>query len=317
MKKYICILIVVLGLYFQSYSQQIVLNSQYMINSFVLNPAAAGTKTYAPLVIGVRRQWMGIREAPVSQHISYHTSLTKNVGAGGMVFNDVAGPSRRTGILGALSTQIETSKYSRVSFALAGSINQYMIDQSQIITEESDDITVTKYSSNRLIPDLGFGIKWYGDRYQVGLSGFNMIQTNLDLSNIVTPVTNNLERTIYLNGSYIIPLGKYSPLVTLEPSVVMRYMIQAPFQFDMNLRAIYNKRLWGGFSYRFKESLIAMVGFSTAKLGISYSYDYSLSALSEYNSGSHEIMITLRSKNKKGNSKGGSKRFTTYDCPTF
>ena len=33
-------------------------------------------------------------------------------------------------------------------------------------------------------------------------------QTNLDLTNIITPVTNNLERTVYLNGSYIIPLGK-------------------------------------------------------------------------------------------------------------
>ena len=260
---------------------------------------------------------MGIREAAVSQHISYHTSLSKNLGVGGMVFNDVAGPSRRSGLLGAISTQIETSKYTRVSFALAGSINQYMINRDQLITEESDDNTVINYTSNRLIPDLGFGVKWYGDRYQVGLSGFNMIQTNLDLTNIITPVTNNLERTVYLNGSYIIPLGKYSPLVTLEPSAVMRYMINAPFQFDVNLRAIYNKRFWGGFSYRFKESLVAMVGFSTAKLGISYSYDYSLSALSEYNSGSHEIMITLRSKNKRGNSVAGGKRFNSYDCPTF
>ena len=317
MRIYIYILLAFIGIQMSSYSQQIVLNSQYMINSFVLNPAAAGTKTYAPLVIGVRRQWMGIREAPVSQHISYHTSLSKNLGVGGMVFNDVAGPSRRSGLLGAISTQIETSKYTRFSFALAGSINQYMINRNQLITEESDDITVINYTSNRLIPDLGFGVKWYGDRYQVGLSGFNMIQTNLDLTNIITPVTNNLERTVYLNGSYIIPLGKYSPLVTLEPSAVMRYMINAPFQFDVNVRAIYNKRLWGGFSYRFKESIVAMIGFSTAKLGISYSYDYSLSALTEYNSGSHEIMLTLRSKNKKGNSGASGKRFNSYDCPTF
>ena len=55
MKIYIYILLVFIGLQIKSYSQQIVLNSQYMINSFVLNPAAAGTKTYAPLVIGVRR----------------------------------------------------------------------------------------------------------------------------------------------------------------------------------------------------------------------------------------------------------------------
>ncbi len=317
MKKYTVILLVLLGIQIDSYTQQIVMNSQYMINSFVLNPAAAGTKTYAPLVIGARRQWMGIKEAPVSQHLSYHTSLSKNIGVGGMVFNDVAGPMRRSGLLGAVSTQIETTKYTRISFALAGSLNQFMIDREQLITEESGDNTVLNYTSNRLIPDLGFGVKWYGDRYQVGLSGFNLVQSNVDLTNIVTAVTNNLERTFYLNGSYIIPLGKYSPLITLEPSAVMRYMINAPFQFDLNLRAIYNKRLWFGASYRFRESIVAMIGFSTAKLGISYSYDYSLSALTEYNSGSHEIMITLRSKNKRGNSVAGSKRFNSYDCPTF
>lgn len=302
MKKWIYILLVFVFLSNQLFSQQIVLNGQYMINSLVLNPAAAGTKTYAPLVIGVRRQWMGIREAPVSQHISYHTSLSKHIGVGGIMFNDVAGPSRRSGLMGVLSTQIETSKYTRISFALAGSFNQYMINKNLLITEESGDNTVINYTSNRLIPDLGFGMKWYGDRYQVGISGFNLIQTNVDLTNIVTPVTNNLERTFYLNGSYIIPLGKHSPLITLEPSAVARFMIDAPFQFDVNLRAIYNKRFWFGTSYRFKESIVAMIGFSTAKLGISYSYDYSTSKLMEYNSGSHEIMITLRSKNKRGNS---------------
>lgn len=317
MKNWIYILLVFIFLSNKLFSQQIVLNSQYMINSLVLNPAAAGTKTYAPLVFGVRRQWMGIREAPVSQHISYHNSLSKYIGVGGVMFNDVAGPSRRSGVMGILSTQVETSKYSRVSFALAGSINQYMINRDQLITEESDDNTVLNYTSNRLIPDLGFGFKWYGDRYQVGVSGYNMIQTNLDLTNIITPVTNNLDRTFYLNGSYIIPLGKYSPLVTLEPSAVARFMVNAPFQFDVNLRAIYNKRFWFGTSYRFKESIVAMVGFSTAKLGISYSYDYSTSALMEYNSGSHEIMITLRSKNKRGNSSAGGRKFSSYDCPTF
>jgi len=94
-------------------------------------------------------------------------------------------------------------------------------------------------------------------------------------------------------------------------------MINAPFQFDVNLRAIYNKRLWFGGSYRFREAMVAMVGFSTAKLGVSYSYGYGLSKLAEFNNGSHEIMITLRSKNKRGNSVAGGKNFKSYDCPTF
>ncbi len=301
----------------QSYAQQIVMNSQYMINSFVLNPAVAGTKTYAPLVLSARRQWMGIREAPVAQHLSYHTSINKYLGVGGAIFNDVAGPARRTGLLVALSTQVETSKYDRVSFGLATSMSQYMIRKQYLITEEDNDNTVLNYTSNRLIPDIAFGIKFYGDRYQVGLSGFNIIQSKVDLTDIMTTVTNKLERTFYLNGSYIIPLGKHSPLITLEPSAVLRYMSTAPLQFDINLRAIYNKRLWAGISYRFKDATALMVGFSTSKIGISYSYDISMSGLSKYNSGSHEVTLTLRHKNKRGNFPAGGQRFNTYDCPTF
>ena len=43
--------------------QQIALNSQYLFNDFAINPAIAGTKSYAPLSISFRRQWMGIDEA--------------------------------------------------------------------------------------------------------------------------------------------------------------------------------------------------------------------------------------------------------------
>lgn len=319
MKKFIYILSLFLfGLQFNSYSQQIVMHSQYMINSFVLNPAVAGTKTYAPFVIGLRRQWMGIKEAPVSQHISYHTSISENLGVGGMIYNDVAGPARRSGLLGAVSTQIDASRFSRISFALSGSLSQYMINRELLITEEDGDVTIEKYTSNRLIPDLGFGIKWFGDRYQVGLSGFNLIQTNVDLTNIVTPVTNNLDRTFYVNGSYLIPINETRPTFTLEPSAVFRFMINAPFQFDVNLRAIYNKRLWAGVSYRYLESAVAMVGFSTARFGISYSYDYSMSALADYNFGSHELMITFRHQNTRGNPNSRRKfSSSSFDCPTF
>jgi len=42
------------------HGQQIVMHSNYMVNGLPLNPAVAGTKTFAPLVLGFRRQWTGI-----------------------------------------------------------------------------------------------------------------------------------------------------------------------------------------------------------------------------------------------------------------
>ncbi len=316
MRKNIYILIIAITVAISGQAQQFIMASQYMINAFAINPAAAGTKTYAPLVLDVRRQWTGIREAPVGQHLSYHTSLSENIGVGGYLYNDVAGPSRRTGFMGAVSSQIKVNRGQFLSLGLGGSLTQYVFDKDKLVTEEANDPTVLNYSSNLLIPDLSGGVKLYGANYHLGLSMFNLLQTKSDLFDIMTPVTNNLQRTIYLTGSYTIPLGK-SEEFYVEPSAVARIMFNAPFTFDINARLMHRSGIWGGASYRFKDAIALMIGFSTSKIGISYSYDINTSALNSYNSGSHEITLTYKAKNKRGNQEFNGGKYRIINCPSF
>jgi type IX secretion system PorP/SprF family membrane protein len=300
-----------------SFGQQIVLNSQYMINEFALNPAAAGTKTYAPLVLSVRRQWTGIKEAPVSQHLSYHTSIAPKVGVGGHIFNDVAGPSRRAGVLGAISTQVKVQENAVLSLGLAGSLSQYYFDRDKLITETPNDNTVINYTTNMMIPDMSVGMKLYGKNYHVGLSLFNIIQTKADLVDLLTPVTSNLNRAVYITGMCQIPLTKNNDWI-IEPSAMVRLMFNAPLQFDLNARVGHQSGFWFGASYRFKESIIGMIGYGTGILGIGYSYDFSTSAISGFNSGSHEVTLIYRMRNKKsGKLLGGSGKFRVIQCPAF
>ncbi len=74
MKNILTISLIILGLSTIK-SQQIGLTSQYLFNDFAINPAVAGTKSYSPLSISFRRQWLGIDEAPVTQNLMYHTFL--------------------------------------------------------------------------------------------------------------------------------------------------------------------------------------------------------------------------------------------------
>lgn len=297
-------------------AQQFIMASQYMVNAFAINPAAAGTKTYAPLVLDVRRQWTGIREAPVGQHLSYHTSLSENIGVGGYLYNDVAGPSRRTGFMGAVSSQIKVNRGQFLSLGLGGSLTQYVFDKDKLVTEEANDPTVLNYSSNLLIPDLSGGVKLYGANYHLGLSIFNVLQTKSDLFDIMTPVSNNLQRTMYLTASYVLPIGK-SEEFYVEPSAVARIMFNAPFTFDINARLLHRSGIWGGMSYRFKDAVALMIGFSNTKLGISYSYDINTSALNSYNSGSHEITLTFKGRNKRGNQDFNGGKYRIINCPSF
>ena len=88
-KKFILIGISVLSCVW-GYTQQTALNSQYLYNDFAINPAVAGSKNYSPLSLNVRRQWLGIDEAPVTQNLMLHGFLGQNTGGGFHFFNDAS-----------------------------------------------------------------------------------------------------------------------------------------------------------------------------------------------------------------------------------
>ena len=169
MKKLLLFVFVSVSIY-NFNAQQIALNSQYMFSSFAINPAVAGTKNYSPLAFTFRRQWMGIDEAPVTQNLMGHAYLGKNVGTGFHFFNDASGPTRRTGFSGAFSYQIKTGPSSKLSFGLSGSLTQFVIDRDRLITEIPDDVAVTNSTNNEVIPDVNFGIYWYGERHYLGVT---------------------------------------------------------------------------------------------------------------------------------------------------
>ena len=232
------------------------------------------------------------------------------------MFNDVAGPVRRTGLMAALSTQVATSYATRLSFGIAGSFTQFVMDKTRIFTEEPNDITVDKYTSNELIPDLSAGIHWYGGYHHIGISAHNLLQTKSDLYSISLPVTSTLDRAIYVSGSFLI--GSENSVIAIEPSGLLRYMFNAPFSFDINTRIIYNHQVWAGVSYRYLDAIALLIGFERGFFGIGYSYDINTSALSTYNSGSHEVVLIFKTSKQRGRGvQQWNQRNRVYDCPAF
>ena len=43
--------------------------TQYYVNDMILNPAISGSKTYNPVTIQTRQQWLGFEGAPFSTSI--------------------------------------------------------------------------------------------------------------------------------------------------------------------------------------------------------------------------------------------------------
>ena len=296
MKKLLLFVFVSVSIY-NFNAQQIALNSQYMFSSFAINPAVAGTKNYSPLAFTFRRQWMGIDEAPVTQNLMGHAYLGKNVGTGFHFFNDASGPTRRTGFSGAFSYQIKTGPSSKLSFGLSGSLTQFVIDRDRLITEIPDDVAVMNSTNNEVIPDVNFGIYWYGERHYLGVTGFHLLESKSDLFDLTSPVSNTLDRAIYANTGYVFAVGSN---FAIEPSVLFRYMFNAPFQFDGNLRFIIKDVYWLACSYRLDDALAIMLGTDFGPFEMGYSYDLGMSDIKTYNTGTHEIYLGIKmSKNHK------------------
>ena len=278
-------------------AQQLTLTSQYMQNDFLINPAIAGTKYHNILQGSIRRQWLGIKEAPVTQFISGHGYLGYNLGFGGMVFNEASGPTRRTGISFTTAYHLILKKKSReqqhvLSFGMQGVIAQHYLDKENLVTYYPNDPTIAAAYSSQTIPDISLGVYYHNmDDYYVGLSCMNILQTRVDLYNIPNPVNNNFVRNYYLTGGGNI---HFNPVFKINPSFLLRAIEAGPvLQVDLNLKAIYSEKYWAGVSYRHKDAVAVMAGIYLHEVSFGYSYDFTLSNLRKFSAGSHELTFCV------------------------
>ncbi len=285
------------------YGQQLSLRSQYMNDDFLLNPAIAGTKDYNPLTTTFRRQWTGIEGAPVTQSLSYHAYAGKNLGICGYLFNDVCGPSRRSGLNFSVAYQLKLSKNndSKLSFGLSALLFQNVFDATKLTTDIPNDIAIDNTHQSMFAPDANFGIYYYlGNKFFAGFSAHHIIQSKVDLFNTMNNITNTVNRTYYFSSGYGFNLNEN---FVLTPSVLFQCIETMPYQVDFNTTISFKEAVWLGASYRHEDAVIAMIGFSKNNFNIGYSYDYSISDIQSYNSGSHEISLSIRldQKNNSNN----------------
>jgi hypothetical protein len=82
-----------------------------------------------------------------------------------------------------------------------------------------------------------------------------------------------------------------NPAWELRPAVLLK-SDAVNTDMDLNLTCLYNKKFWGGVTYRTGEAVVVMAGlelFEGFKVG--YAYDIQTSALINHTQGGHEILV--------------------------
>ena len=61
---------------------------------------------------------------------------------------------------------------------------------------------------------------------------------------------------------------------------------------DFNFHVLLNQILWLGVSYRMNDAMVGMIQLQIfPALRVGYAYDYTLSSIGKFSSGSHEFML--------------------------
>jgi type IX secretion system PorP/SprF family membrane protein len=267
-----------------------------MFNTFLINPAAAGSKEYVPIHASIRKQWVGINEGPVSQSVTAHGYNGYNFGIGGGIFNEATGPTRRTGLNFSTAYHLvlkgtnSRNHQTTLSFGLGVTMTQHVLDKNSLVTYLPNDPTILSAYNSSLIPDVNFGMLLHkGNKWSIGLSAMSLVQTKVDIYNLGNEVRNKLVRNYFAYASYTIDAGAQ---LKIQPSFVYRMIEALPMQFDINSRFIFREQYWAGFSYRHNDAIAAMIGLNIYRLRIGYSYDFTTSDMRNFSFGSHEIAFT-------------------------
>ncbi len=283
------------------YGQQLPLFSQYMLNDYFQNPAIAGSRPAFDLISANRLQWIGITDAPRTYALSMEGPIrAKNMGVGGYLFSDVTGPSRRVGFTGSYAYHIKLTEKIKISLSVSAGVMQFAVDATKLTLANMSDYVFANGYESKVVPDLGASFYLYGLPKENGtgnwwLGGYAPQIFPAKLKLFETPVsTGTLVTHLYAMGGYKLFI---TDEFAAEPSFLVKMVNPAPLQIDGGLRIIYKNKIWIGGTYRTKDAMSAMVGYTYKdNLTFGYSYDITTSNLKNYSNGTHELMIGLRFK---------------------
>jgi type IX secretion system PorP/SprF family membrane protein len=285
-------------------AQQLPRYSQYMFNQLTFNPAYTGTTEGLSITALGRMQWVNIKGAPTTVSLAAHSPLgvDKKAGVGGFLEYDEIGVHRRSNLFLSYAYKFILGE-SRFSIGLNGGITMLQSNYTQATGNELINLGIDPafaQDESRLMPNFGLGIYWYRpNRFYVGLSAPQLLENRLTANG-----GTDLEKVAHQYRHYMATAGLIIGRsdFRVRPSILVKAVpTNAPIQTDASLMFLIKDTFWFGGSYRSafggdksfeSESVDAIIAFQLKNgLKIGYAYDFTLSELNNYTSGSHEIML--------------------------
>lgn len=259
-----------------------------------LNTALAGKDTKARLSTIYRNQWTGLSGFYKTSMFNFYQYISKTNGYGGIKF------------MYDNQADIFYSKSASLFYSQNVKLNDILIRPSVEIEYTSRYIDWNKLTFGDMIdPQQGFvyttgeigkpynnyfdfniGTLFYYKKFMMGLSAHHINQP-------IYSFTTSQYRLPINYGAQLCYTHEFNKLAV---SPFAYYNYQNGFQlFVPGISLMYNNRFNLAFSTRTRDALIFNIGFQNKFLAINYSYDYTISQLSNTTTGgSHEVSLSFK-----------------------
>lgn len=273
MRKIFVLMVGMVGCSTWVWGQQHLRRSQYVTNTYLANPAVAGTEPGTVLSSTYRHQWAGFEGAPSTMLLSGHRALPNGLGVGMVFYNDdTGGAIQYTGIEMTGAYSVLLNNKDAVSFGLSMKGNQFVFDGTNLNMWQVGDESLPESVESTFGVDFNAGMMVYGKGYYFGLSVFNLLEDKLKLAG-GNDDANRMVRHAHFIGSY---LYNVSDLVAIQPSALLRMTASTPSQLDLNVRAIINGTYWAGMGYRPQDAFVISSGINYGAFTFAYNYDITI-----------------------------------------
>lgn len=292
MKRILLIIIPILLSIGSSFAQQDAMFTHYMFNTQEINPGYAGSRE-ALTVTGLHRsQWLGFKDAPVTQTFTLNSPIfSYKTGLGISFLNDVAGPLKNTGFSLDFAYRIKLRKKAYFAFGLKAGLSMLSAPLTNLKIIDTDDVVFQSDIQSKMLPNFGFGLYFNKPKYYLGLSIPKLLENNFvdNTSTSVNEFSNEQKHFYFIAGTVF----DISSNIKLKPTTFIKATASAPIQGDITASFIFYEKVMIGGMFRTGDALGVLAGLNlTSQFTLGYSFDWSYTNKTfTYNAGSHEIML--------------------------
>ena len=290
--KYLLVLLVVF-LTSKVRAQQDPQFTHYMYNMSVMNPAYATDNADVINLGGLyRAQWVGIKGAPTTQTFFAHKPLSKRVEVGiSIVHDEIGDVVKENNIFADFAYVIPINETVKLSLGLKAGVTLFDTNFNGFVLTDPAPDPAFQNNISQVFPNIGAGMYLFGPNYYAGFSAPNLM-TSRHIETINGRAGSGVESVhFFLTGGYVFTFNGNDNL-KLKPAFMAKGVEGAPLSLDLTTNILINNKFELGAGYRMGDSVSALASFYISPtLRIGYSYDYTLTNLDAFNSGSHEVFL--------------------------